>query len=80
MLVAARDVQCESFERHARDIVNRYGMTVRHKIDGHGERMWLAEYQGHALCISWDDWFYEVTVMTWDDTPDDVIAELYARF
>ena len=78
-LVVARDVDYEGFPGHAQELVNRFKMTVERKVDGPGERLWLVKFEGNTLCVSWDDWFFEVTLMSWEDTPDDVIVELHKR-
>ena len=78
-LIIARDVSYEMFAFHAQEFVDRFGMKIEREIDGIAERLWLVKFDGHTLCISWDDWLYEVTVMAWKNTPDEVIFELHGR-
>ena len=78
-IVVADGVEYQSFEQHAQAVVDQFDMTVVRKIDGPGERMWLVKYEGHDLCVSWDDWFGEVTIMAWQDTPDELIEKLHKR-
>jgi hypothetical protein len=78
-LVVARGVSYESFPGWAQAFVDQFGMTIEKKIDGPAERMWLVRFEGNPLCVSWDDWFSEVTVIPWGQTPGDVILELHRR-
>jgi hypothetical protein len=78
-LIIARDVSYESFPSHAQQFVDKFGLTIEKKIDGPAERMWLVRFDGDTLCVSWDVWFLEVTVMAWDDTSADVLFELHRR-
>lgn len=78
-IVVARDVSYEAFPYVAQEFVDRFGLSIDEKIDGPAERMWLVQFEGNALCVSWDEWFFEVSVMPWGDTPGDVILELHRR-
>jgi hypothetical protein len=78
-IVVARGIDYDSFVSHAQAFVDRFGLSVTRKINGPGERMWLATLGDHELCVSWDDWYYDITVMAWGDTPDEVIRDLFSR-
>jgi hypothetical protein len=78
-LIVADEIDDQDFEQHAQAIIDRFEMTVVRKIDGPRERMWIVEYEGHDLCVSWDDWFGELTIMAWQDTPDELIQRLYEQ-
>ena len=62
---------CESheFPGRAQEIVDRFHMTVVSRIDGLDERMWITSIGAAQLCISWDTWFQEVSVIAWEHTP-----------
>jgi len=55
-----------------------FRMTVLEKIDGPDVRMWITRIGPAGFCISWDDWFAEVSVMAWHDTPPDAVERLLA--
>lgn len=78
-LIIARNVEYELFETHAQRFVDRFDLSISKTINGPGTLMWLVTLADHDLCISWDDWCYNVTVMSWGDTPDDVIRDIYNR-
>ncbi len=76
-IVISESVDYDSFEQHALAFVERHDMTILQKIDCADERMWIVEYRGQQLCISWDGWLCELTVMAWGETPDDTVRALY---
>lgn len=76
-IVISEGVDYHSFEQHALPFLEQHKMTILQKIDSADQRMWIVEYGGQELCISWDGWFCELTVMAWAGTLDDAVRALY---
>ena len=77
-LIASGECEWEHFPRRAQEVVDHFGMTVRKKIDGCDERLWIACIGASQFCISWDIWSPEVSIMAWEKTPDAEVERLAA--
>jgi hypothetical protein len=77
-LVVGQPCGWEEFPGRARAVVDCFGMSVVEKVDGVGERLWIARLGEAQFCISWDDWFGELSIIAWEDTPDAELERLVA--
>jgi hypothetical protein len=76
-LIVGAECSWEEFPGRAQEIVDQFQLLVAKRIDGFDERMWIAYTEGATFCISWDVWTREVSIMAWEQTPDEAVAKLF---
>src|SRR5215218_9133194 len=75
-LVVGGECGWGEFPARARAVVRLFGMKPVEKVDGPDLRMWITRVGGEEFCISWDDWFFALTVMSWRETPPAAVERL----
>jgi len=75
-LIVGEKCDWNEFPGRAQQAVDHFRMKVIEKIDTPCERMWLVSRDDATFCISWDDWCSEVSIMAWEQTPDDAVLGL----
>ena len=78
-LIDAAACHWDDFPARAQAVTDWLRMTVTHKIDGLDERIWTARLGEAQFCISWDTWSDELSIMTWESTPDSEVQRLLKR-
>ena len=76
LLIIGTECGWDDFPSRAAEIVRHFHMKVINKTDGLDVRMWITSIGSKKFCVSWDTWCPEVTVMPWEDTPDEALEAL----
>lgn len=75
-IVAQENVAYAMFQKIAQDICKDLNFIIKNQIIATSEQMYIVTHNGYELCVSWDDWLEEVTIMPWGTTPDDYIVNV----
>jgi len=69
------------FAPYAKSVVAKIGAEVRNEaynIVG-TEKLWIVEYNGHEFCLSWDGWYNELSLMTWNDSTVEQLQVIFKK-